>query len=64
MEYYNNRIYYFYTNYQVINIYKVIISFIMWINVQKIIIWENVCKRMKKLEVKEKLIILNNNDIW
>ena len=55
--------YYFYTNYQVINIYKVIISFIMWINVLKIIIWENVCKRMKKLEVKEKLVILNNNDI-
>ena len=36
----------------------------MWINVLKIIIWENVCKRMKKLEVKEKLVILNNNDIW
>ena len=64
MEYYNNRIYYFYTNYQVINIYKVTISFIILINVQKIIIWENVCKRMKKLQVKEKLIILNNNDIW
>ena len=56
--------YYCCTNYQLINIYKVIISFIMWINVQKIIIWENVCKRMKKLEVKEKLIVLNNNDIW
>ena len=64
MKHYNNRIYYFYTNYQVINIYKVIISFIMWINVLKIIIWENVCKRMKKLEVKEELVILNNNDIW
>ena len=62
MEHYNNRIYYWYTNYQVINIYKVIISFIMWINVL-IIIWENVCKRMKKLEVKEKLVVLNNNDI-
>ena len=64
MEYYNNRIYYFYTNYQVINIYKVTISFIILINVQKIIMWENICKRMKKLEVKEKLVILNNNDIW
>ena len=35
----------------------------MWINVLEIIIWENVFKRMKKLEVKEKLVILNNNDI-
>ena len=63
MKHYNNRIYYFYTNYQVINTYKVTISFIMWINVQKIIILENVCKRIKKLEVKEKLVVLNNNDI-
>ena len=63
MEYYNNKIYYYCTNYQLINIYKVTISFIMWINVKKIM-WENICKRMKKLEVKEKLVILNNNDIW
>ena len=36
MEYYNNKIYYYCTNYQLINIYKVTISFIMWINVKKI----------------------------